>query len=157
MLALPALTFVYCCLVRQSPFRSAGFSVCENQRMNRPPACTYLSGCTYLISTTCTWCRCLVEEIGSEYRCLVEVECRCLVVQNSKESQAFVENIRRGAARPRARSAGDGRLEERDRPGRVRGSWDILEPDTGGYSTRRRCDGAMRGGEGESSNAAVTV
>ena len=29
------------------------FLACENQRMNRPTACTYLSGCTYLISTTC--------------------------------------------------------------------------------------------------------
>ena len=32
-----------------------------------------------------------------------------------------------------------------------------IEPYTGAYSTRRRSDGAMRGGEGESSSAPLTV
>ena len=59
------------------------FSAGGNLKINSPPACTYLEICNYLISTTCIWCRCLVEGISPEYRCLVEVECRCLVVQNS--------------------------------------------------------------------------
>ena len=42
-------------------------------------------------------------------------------------------------------------------PARGRATRGNLEPDTGAYSTRRRSDGAMRGGEGKSSSAPLTV
>ena len=42
-------------------------------------------------------------------------------------------------------------------PARGRATRGNLKPDTGAYSTRRRSDGAMRGGEGESSSAPLTV
>ena len=51
----------------------------------------------YLILTTCTYARRLFEVVS-----------RCLVVQNSPESQAFMENLARGAERPQEpRSPGD--------------------------------------------------
>ena len=42
-------------------------------------------------------------------------------------------------------------------PARGRATRGNLEAYTGAYSTRRRSDGAMRGGEGESSSAPLTV
>ena len=103
------------------PCRVGYFSSGWKPENKQPPACTYLEICIYLISTTCTWCRCLVEGIGPEYRCLVEVECRCLVVQNSPESQGFVENspaeaLSGSRSRERLATAGKGC------PARVRGS-----------------------------------
>ena len=56
---------------------------------------------SYLISTTCTYARRLFERIGPESRRLFEVVSRCLVVQNSPESQAFVESPPSGAERPK--------------------------------------------------------
>ena len=46
----------------------------------------------YLLLTTCTYLWRLVEGIGPYLWCLVEVDLWCLVVQNSPESQVFVEN-----------------------------------------------------------------
>ena len=42
-------------------------------------------------------------------------------------------------------------------PASVRALRGIIEPDTDGYSTRRSCDGEIRGDEGESSSAPLTV
>ena len=79
----------------------------------------------YLILTTCTYARRLFERIGHESRRLFEVVSRCLVVQNSPESQVFVENLARGAERPqKPRSPGDvgiGHPARRLRPTGARG------------------------------------
>ena len=80
----------------------------------------------YLL-TTCTYLWCLVERIGRYLWYLVEVDLWCLIVQNSLESQDFVENSCRGAERPEdARGRrGEGRRVARTR---ARPSGAILDP-----------------------------
>ena len=78
-------------------------------------------------------------------------------MQNYPESQDFVEIPGRGTERPQTRSPPEAPVEKGARPAFA--PYGVTSPDTGAedYSTRRSCDGAMRGGDGERINAPLAV
>ena len=125
-------------------------------------------GTSYLFFTTYTYSRRLPGRFGPKSRRLPGLASRCLPVENSTESQGFVQSHARGAERPQEpRSAGawKGFIRHAVAP-----SWGHpqaglaftysrvgrREP-AGRYSLRLSCVGAMRGGDGETTSAPLTV